>query len=77
MLIVPSLPTDPTKLTQATGPLLALVGIGLVCIAMHITLLYQGFKNASGLVGPKLVAGFIALLIVAEIVSKLALIVLP
>ena len=45
----------------------------LVFVVLNVALLYQGFKNASGLAGAKLFGGFIAVLIGAEIVSKLAL----
>lgn len=65
-----SLLADPTK----PGPLaLAGICVALLFVAANITLLYGGFKNASGLTGRKLVVGFIVLLIGAEIVSKLAL----
>jgi hypothetical protein len=60
----------PTRLTPA---LLAVVFIGLACFGWNITLLYQGFKNASGLRGPKLVFGMVAMVIVAEAASKLVL----
>ena len=36
-------------------------------------LLYRGFKNASGLAGPKLGVGFAGVLVIAEAASKLAL----
>lgn len=50
------------------------VAIGsIVFVIAHITLLFQGFKNASGFTGAKLVAGFIGLTLLAEIASKLAL----
>ena len=61
---------DPQHLPAGFFVLLA---VSLVCIVANIALLYQGFKNASGLTGPKLIGGFIALVIGAEIVSKLAL----
>ena len=47
-----------------------IVMVTFVSIAWMITWLYQGFKNASGLRGPKLVGGFIGMVILAEVVSK-------
>jgi hypothetical protein len=61
---------QPTKLTPA---LLAIIFIVFGCVPWNITLLYQGFKNASGLRGPKLVGGMIAMVVVAEAASKLVL----
>jgi hypothetical protein len=43
------------------------------CVAWNITLLYQGFKNASGLRGPTLVGGLSAMVVVAEVASKIVL----
>ena len=51
----------------------AILAIALVAVAWHLTLLYRGFKHASGLSGPKLVATFVATVVVAEIASKLVL----
>lgn len=65
--------TSPPKLTPF---LLAVALLALVFVAWNITLLYQGFKNASGLTGAKLVGGFIALLIIVEGLSKLVVILL-
>jgi hypothetical protein len=61
-------------------PTPALIGIAIIvlpCVAWQVTLLYQGFKNASGLRSTKLVVGFVLSLIAAEVASKLALYVLP
>jgi hypothetical protein len=69
-LLTPSHPSIPPRLTPA---LAAVVVIALACVAWNITLLYQGFKNASGLRGPKLVGGFIAIVILAEAISKVVL----
>lgn len=69
-LLSPSRPSIPPNLTPA---LIAIVVIALPCVAWNITLLYQGFKNASGLQGPKLVGGFIAIVLVAEAISKVLL----
>jgi len=51
-----------------------IAAIALGSVAWFITLLYQGFKNASGLQGPKLVGGFVAIVIVAETISKIAIV---
>jgi hypothetical protein len=69
-LLSPSHPSIPPKLTPA---LAGVAVIALACVAWNITLLYQGFKNASGLRGPKLVGGFIAIAILAEAISKVVL----
>jgi hypothetical protein len=59
------------RFTPALGGIAA---IALGSVAWFITLLYQGFKNASGLQGPKLVGGFVAIVIVAETISKIAIV---
>jgi hypothetical protein len=69
-LLTSSSPSLPLKLTPA---LAGIAVIALVSVAWNITLLYQGFKNASGLRGPKLIGGFIGVVVVAETISKLAL----
>ena len=63
-------PRDPMHLPPG---FLAVALVSLVFVALNINLLYQGFKNASGLSGPKLVWGFIGLFVAAETASKLAL----
>lgn len=71
-----TLPLVPSTLPMPPKPsaaLLALVCITLVFAAMNVWLLYKGFKNASGLTGSKLVAGFIGLLVVGEAISKAVL----
>jgi hypothetical protein len=69
-LLSPPRPSIPPKLTPA---LAGIVVIALACVVWNITLLYQGFKNASGLRGPKLVGGFIAIVVLAEAMSKVVL----
>jgi hypothetical protein len=66
----PESPAVPIKLTPE---LLVIVLIGLSGIAWYFTLLYQGFKNASGLNGAKLLGGFIGISILAEVGSKVVL----
>ncbi len=67
--IVPP-PSYPPKVTPV---LLAVALIALVFVAAHVTWLYQGFKNASGLAGKKLTVGFVGLLFGLEALSKLVL----
>jgi hypothetical protein len=56
----------------ATSPLVALVALPILAlVGWNVTLLYRGFKHASGLAGPKLVVSFIASMVACEIVSKL------
>jgi hypothetical protein len=77
---IPVLYAAPLLIANPTHPsptALLLLTVPLVFVAINITLLYQGFKNASGLTGPRLVGGFIGLLIGAEVISKLALVFLP
>jgi hypothetical protein len=60
----------PPKMTPA---LVAILVIAIPCAVWMVALLYFGFKNASGLRGAKLVVGFIATTIIAEILSKVVL----
>jgi len=69
-LLVPDVHALPIALTPA---LLAVVLIVLVSLGWYVTLLYQGFKNASGLRGGKLVGGLVAMIVAAEVASKLLL----
>jgi len=56
------------------SPALILLGLAMLpLVAWFGVLLYFGFKNASGLAGPKLGVGFGAMLLASEVVSKLAL----
>lgn len=64
---------DPFKMTPG---LLLVMALGLVFLGLQITLLYTGFKNASGFTGARLVGGFIGISILAEVASKLALLAL-
>jgi hypothetical protein len=66
-------PESPAIPPQLTPALLVIVLIVLPCVAWVFTLLYQGFKNASGLNGAKLVGGFIGIVVLAEVASKVAL----
>lgn len=68
--LVPSIDAQAKTMTPA---LAAMIVVALACVGWNITLLYNGFKNASGLRGAKLVAGFIAMLVVSEVLSKIAL----
>ncbi len=69
--LTPANPSVPPKLTPA---LLAMAMLGLAFVVANVTLLYQGFKNASGLTGVKLVGGFIGLVIGVEALSKIVLV---
>ena len=76
LVLGPGLPPDmPTKtVTPALlAHLLVIAAVTLPLLGWFITLLYQGFKNASGLAGGRLVGGFIGVLLVSEIASKLVL----
>jgi hypothetical protein len=69
VMLAPELPT-PIKMTPA---LLATTIVCLAGVAGMITWLYQGFKNAAGLAGPKVIGAFIAVTVVVEVLSKFAL----
>ena len=58
---------------EVTPALLAVALVAVVFGVANVTLLYFGFKNASGLTGVKLVGGFIGLLIGVEALSKVVL----
>ncbi|MBW2736832.1 MAG: YIP1 family protein [Deltaproteobacteria bacterium] len=64
-----------TKLkTQPLPPeLLLTLVVVLPCLAWFVTLLYYGFKTASGLKGARLVAGFVGAIVIAELASKVLL----
>ncbi|WP_437648827.1 YIP1 family protein [Sorangium sp. So ce362] len=69
-LLAPELPAGVPTLT----PELAVFAVlATLCLVWFLTLLTQGFKNASGLRGARLIAGLIGLVLVSEIVSKVAL----
>ena len=44
-----------------------------LCLVWSLTLLVRGFRNASGLRGATLIAGLIGLVLLSEILSKVAL----
>jgi hypothetical protein len=56
-----------------TPSLAAIAFFGILSVVWNITWLYQGFKNASGLRGVRLVGGLIAALVVSEVATKLIL----
>lgn len=66
-LLGPGLAAEPRPYTVRSVALLIVV---LTTVAWNLTLLYRGFKHTSGLVGPKLVAGFVAAVVIAEVASK-------
>jgi hypothetical protein len=63
----------PVKLTPA---LLLTMVLAIAFVAANLTLLFTGFRNASGLTGARLVGGFIGLVVVVEALSKVVLAVL-
>lgn len=71
-LVPPTLPDPP----QPTPALLAVALLAMIFVVANVTWLYQGFKNASGLAGKKLVVGFIGLVLGVEALSKLVIFVL-
>ena len=76
LVLFPLAPSHISIPPKPTFALLALVFLTLGFVAANITLLYNGFKNSSGLKGTKLVAGFVGLLIVGEALSKVVLLIL-
>jgi hypothetical protein len=65
---------DVTRLPLQVSPaLLAIALLGAAALAWTVTLLYQGFKSASGLRGTRLVAGFLTMVLASEAASKLVL----
>ncbi|WP_437977057.1 YIP1 family protein [Sorangium sp. So ce295] len=69
-LLAPRLPAGvPTFTLELT----AFAVLAAVCLVWSLTLLVQGFKNASGLRGAPLIAGVIGLVLLSEILSKVAL----
>lgn len=50
-----------------------LTALSLPCIVWFFALLFQGFRTASGLRGPRVGVSFVVVLVVAEFVSKLVL----
>ncbi|WP_437328203.1 YIP1 family protein [Sorangium sp. So ce381] len=69
-LLAPRLPAG----VPAFTPELAVIAIvGTVCLVWSLALLVRGFRNASGLRGAPLIAGLIGLVLLSEILSKVAL----
>jgi hypothetical protein len=67
-------PEVPSGAAPHFTPALVVLILGtLPLLGWFVTLLYQGFKNASGLAGGKLVGGFIGVLFVSEVLSALVL----
>ena len=61
-----------------SGPALAvIVSVTLAALGWMITLLYRGFKHASGLAGAGVVAGFIGIAVASEVASKVVLSIAP
>jgi hypothetical protein len=59
--------------SKVTPMMLVGATIVIACLAVSLTLLYQGVKSASGLAGTRLTIGFIGVLIAAEMLSKVIL----
>jgi len=68
-----ALPVDVSAL-HLSPALLVVAFLSFVMLGSNITLMFFGFRNASGLAGTKLGVGFAGVLVAAEIVSKIALI---
>lgn len=68
------LPMDPAGI-GSTPPavLLGLVAVILPAIAWMLVLLIEGFRTATGVLGPKGGVAFVGVVVVAEIASKVAL----
>lgn len=73
LVLLPITPPAAEITAEPSASLLAIALIGLVFVVANVTLLYTGFRNASGLTGAKLVGGFIGLVVVVEALSKIAL----
>ncbi len=66
-------PFDASAL-HLTPALVVVAFLSFMIVGSNITLLFFGFRNASGLTGKKLGIGFAAVLVATEILSKIALI---
>lgn len=64
--------SNPMAIFQNSGFVLFMF-LGIVILVWFIALMYNGFKVSTGAKGVKLIVGFITGLIVAEIVSKIAI----
>ena len=74
LLALPLQALAPSSFTLKMSAALALmIVIGLVAVAWQITLLFFGYRNASGLRGPKLGFSLAGAIVVAEVASKLVL----
>ncbi len=73
LVTLPLLPSGALHVDKLDPALLVIALFGLLFVVLNVTLLYKGFKNASGLTGTKLVGGFVALVVVVEALSKLLL----
>jgi len=67
------LPSRPSEIHSATPALLILAVLTLPAVIWTITLLFQGFRTASGLRGTQCAVVFAAALVLAEVLSKIAL----
>jgi hypothetical protein len=67
------LPSRPTEVPSATPALLILAALSLPAVIWMITLLFQGFRTASGLRGTRGGVLFAAAVVLAEVLSKVAL----
>ena len=65
--------TSPASVVGDLASMIPLIVVGLLLAGWSITMLVFGFRHASGLRGGRLAGVFVAALIAAEIVSKLAL----
>ncbi|WP_438018821.1 YIP1 family protein [Sorangium sp. So ce315] len=70
-LLAPEAPVG--AVPRLTPGLAAFAVAAMLCLVWFLALLYQAFKNASGLRGAALIAGFIGLVTASEILSKVAL----
>lgn len=70
-LVAPSM--APGALPTPSLRLFAMIALSLVGVLGHVTWLYKGFRTASGVGGTRSTAAFVGALIVAEVVSKIAL----
>ncbi|MBX7113626.1 MAG: hypothetical protein K1X64_04765 [Myxococcaceae bacterium] len=76
--LAPLLPRDvSTTSTTHLLPLIVLVAIALPALALFFVWLYRGFRHASGLRGARCGVAFVTLLVLAEVLSKVALNYLP
>jgi hypothetical protein len=73
-LLIPLLPADPTKPSPA---LLVIALVGVVGVVAQIWLLVLGFRTASGCRGGRLAMSILGGLVAAEVITKLALVLVP